>query len=231
MQTYKIGNKINCIIRIFSAGKIGDEEMVYDNQPYTCLKDVEATLTYNEFEKEAKVINTELAYNIDFVSGIKLSNVLLTDKILKLIYGKNEEKLCHTVKEFASHNGKIYIPLDAEKIYQVFVYNKNGELEAAYGELSLDTPLEVAEENDNYLIFYSYEGKTSVDLNRLTNIYVTLDLEVVGNIDDETTSMWLHLYKCALTPNKTLYFDRYSNTIDLEFTILKGDRPNYITFN
>ena len=33
MNTYKLGNKVTCIIRAYSSGKIGDMVMDYNNQP------------------------------------------------------------------------------------------------------------------------------------------------------------------------------------------------------
>ena len=40
MKTYKIGNKVKCIIRSYSSGYIGETRMEYDNQPYTVLQDI-----------------------------------------------------------------------------------------------------------------------------------------------------------------------------------------------
>ena len=42
METYKLGNKVNCIFRAYHSGKIGDETIQYDNQPYTIVNDIQA---------------------------------------------------------------------------------------------------------------------------------------------------------------------------------------------
>ena len=85
MKTYKLGNKTKCIIRSFSAGRIGEQEMQYDNQPYTVLKDVEASLTFTDKNISSKSTFVDLSYNIDNLQEINISNVELNDKILNLI--------------------------------------------------------------------------------------------------------------------------------------------------
>ena len=92
MKTYKLGNKIKCIIRSFSAGKIGDQEMIFGNQPYTVLKDVEASLSFSDNTHNSKTSFVELAHNKDSLQEITFSNVELNDKILNLIFSKNKDK-------------------------------------------------------------------------------------------------------------------------------------------
>ena len=62
MKTYKLGNKIKCIIRSFASGKIGSQEMQYGNQPYTVLKDVAASVTFESENRNPKSVFTELSY-------------------------------------------------------------------------------------------------------------------------------------------------------------------------
>lgn len=230
MNTYKIGNKVNCIIRAFTAGTLGQEEMLYNNQPYTIVKDIEVHLNYSHTSKSVSQTQNLLTYDVDYASSVTLSNIKLTDKILKLIYGKNEDKLANTFIQLASDDdGKIFLSSLPEQIYQVFIYNKQSQLEVAYGSLDTTTPLQVQLPNSTYLICYSYVCEISVCLDRPTNCYVTLDLEVLGNINDETNTMWLHLDKCALIPDKQLRFNGINNSVDLTFNILKSDNNSYLT--
>ena len=53
MNTYKLGNKITCIIRAYSSGKIGDMVMDYNNQPYTIVKSVNANLSFVDIDVNA----------------------------------------------------------------------------------------------------------------------------------------------------------------------------------
>ena len=154
MKTYKLGNKIKCIIRSCSAGLVGDQEMIYSNQPYTILKDVEASLTFADKEKKSKSIFTDLAYSADSLQEITISNVEINDKILNLIFSKNEEKICSTVANCMAEDNKIYINAPADEIYQVFIYDVDGNLEQAYGFLD-DFEVSV-KRNEDYLVFYSY---------------------------------------------------------------------------
>ena len=226
MKTYKLGNKTKCIIRSFSAGKIGEQEMKYDNQPYTVLKDVEASLTFVDKNISSKTTFVDLSYNIDSLQEINISNVELNDKILNLIFSKNEDKLCSTMINCVAENNKIYITSPTEEIYQVFIYDVDGNLEQAYGALN-NMEVEVMR-NEDYLVFFTYTGEKSFKINRSESLYLTLDLILEGNVDDEINTSFIHINKCALKVNKNMYFNRSLNAIDLKFVVI-DDNESYIT--
>ena len=226
MKTYKLGNKTKCIIRSFSAGRIGEQEMKYDNRPYTVLKDVEASLTFTDKNISSKSTFVDLSYNIDNLQEINISNVELNDKILNLIFSKNEDKLCSTMINCVAENNKIYITSPTNEIYQVFIYNIDGNLEQAYGVLN---NLEVAvQRNEDYLVFFTYVGEKSFKINRSESLYLTLDLILEGNADDEINTSFIHINKCALKVNKNMYFNRSLNAVDLKFVVI-DDNESYIT--
>ena len=226
MKTYKLGNKTKCIIRSFSAGKIGEQEMKYDNQPYTVLKDVEASLTFVDKNISSKTTFVDLSYNIDSLQEINISNVELNDKILNLIFSKNEDKLCSTMINCIAENNKIYITSPTDEIYQVFIYDVDGNLEKAYGVLN-NMEVEV-QRNEDYLVFFTYVGEKSFKINRSESLYLTLDLILEGNADDEINTSFIHINKCALKVNKNMYFNRSLNAIDLKFIVI-DDNESYIT--
>ena len=226
MKTYKLGNKIKCIIRSFSAGKIGEQEMKYDNQPYTVLKDVEASLTFTDKNISSKSTFVDLSYNIDSLQEINISNVELNDKILNLIFSKNEDKLCSTMINCVAENNKIYITSPTDEIYQVFIYDVDGNLEQAYGALN-NMEVEV-KRNEDYLVFFTYVGEKSFKINRSESLYLTLDLILEGNADDEINTSFIHINKCALKVNKNMYFNRSLNAVDLKFIVI-DDNESYIT--
>ena len=226
MKTYKLGNKTKCIIRSFSAGKIGEQEMKYDNQPYTVLKDVEASLTFVDKNISSKTTFVDLSYNIDSLQEINISNVELNDKILNLIFSKNEDKLCSTMINCVAENNKIYITSPTDEIYQVFIYDVDGNLEKAYGVLN-NMEVEV-QRNEDYLVFFTYVGEKSFKINRSESLYLTLDLILEGNADDEINTSFIHINKCALKVNKNMYFNRSLNAVDLKFVVI-DDNESYIT--
>ena len=226
MKTYKLGNKTKCIIRSFSAGRIGEQEMKYDNQPYTVLKDVEASLTFVDKNISSKTTFVDLSYNIDSLQEINISNVELNDKILNLIFSKNEDKLCSTMINCVAENNKIYITSPTNEIYQVFIYDVDGNLEKAYGVLN---NMEVAvQRNEDYLVFFTYVGEKSFKINRSESLYLTLDLILEGNANDEINTSFIHINKCALKVNKNMYFNRSLNAVDLKFVVI-DDNESYIT--
>ena len=226
MKTYKLGNKTKCIIRSFSAGTIGEQEMQYDNQPYTVLKDVEASLTFVDKNISSKSTFVDLSYNIDSLQEINISNVELNDKILNLIFSKNEDKLCSTMINCVAENNKIYITSPTDEIYQVFIYDVDGNLEKAYGVLN-NMEVEV-NRNEDYLVFFTYAGEKSFKINRSESLYLTLDLILEGNADDEVNTSFIHINKCALKVNKNMYFNRSLNAVDLKFVVI-DDNESYIT--
>lgn len=226
MKTYKLGNKTKCIIRSFSAGRIGEQEMQYDNQPYTVLKDVEASLTFVDKNISSKTTFVDLSYNIDNLQEINISNVELNDKILNLIFSKNEDKLCSTMINCVAENNKIYITSPTDEIYQVFIYDVDGNLEQAYGVLN-NMEVEV-KRNEDYLVFFTYVGEKSFKINRSESLYLTLDLILEGNADDEINTSFIHINKCALKVNKNMYFNRSLNAVDLKFVVI-DDNESYIT--
>ena len=226
MKTYKLGNKTKCIIRSFSAGRIGEQEIKYDNQPYTVLKDVEASLTFVDKSMSSKSTFVDLSYNIDSLQEINISNVELNDKILNLIFSKNEDKLCSTMINCVAENNKIYITSPTDEIYQVFIYDVDGNLERAYGVLD-NMEVEV-NRNEDYLVFFTYAGEKSFKINRSESLYLTLDLILEGNADDEINTSFIHINKCALKVNKNMYFNRSLNAVDLKFVVI-DDNESYIT--
>lgn len=236
MDQYKIGNKAKCIIRGYSAGQYGNDFLTYDNQPYTILKDVEVELHFDSKEVKANGGDSRLkiGYNVDFLQSITISNVLLTDKILSLIYSKNELKLCSTSENYISDENKtIFFNTSAEQIYQVFIYDKNGQLEQAIGTYQLAQngySIQVAQANASYLICYSFIGEYAVNLQRNNNIYLTLDFEIASNINDTTSTMWLHVDKCMMSVEKTLSFTDKNNRANLVCLVINDNNNNcYLT--
>ncbi|MBO5947572.1 hypothetical protein J6Q66_01905 [bacterium] len=226
MKTYKLGNKIDCIIRSYCGGKIGSIDMKYGNQPYTVLKEVEASLRFSARDKDANSDFLNLTYNADNLDEITISDVELNDRILNLIFSKNEENLAHAMENCESGDDKI-IYIKPEYSCQVFVYDIDGNLENAYGELKTNQ-IPVQRANEDYLVFYSYPEQVSYSLKRGENLYLTLDLILTGNRDDEFNKSYIHIEKCALQISKDMYFNERINSIDLTFKVLK-DGNNYIT--
>ena len=98
MNTYKLGNKVTCIIRAYSSGKIGDMVIDYNNQPYTIVKSVNANLSFADVDVNIKSSFNQLAYNNNKLSQIQINDVTLNDKILNLIFLKSETKLVSKIE-------------------------------------------------------------------------------------------------------------------------------------
>ncbi len=227
---YKIGNKANGIIRSYCPGNVGNFMAEYANQPLCRMKDVGVSIHFRSLDKTATGHQgvTELAYNRNQVDYITITGIPLTTRVLDLIFESNSMGLCNTDKDYMSdENGKIYLDLPKDTIYQVFVLDEDGQLEAAYGEYS-EIELSVEKPNSPYLIFYSYESDKSYIFNKPANSYVKLDLELVGNAEDDTVPMFMHFDKCNISSNDYLSLNNSANTIDLQFRVV-NTKEDYIS--
>lgn len=226
MDTYKIGNKVKLIIRSFSAGKMGDMDIEYENQPYTIVNGTSLNLSFDSVDKTSNKGDINLlTFNHDRLARIDISDVPLTEKILKLIYKDNDEPLCCASENLMSDGNTLYLNIP-DTIYQVFLYDDEGNLEKAYGEYTEST-MEVAKADSSYMLIYSYMGEKSISLDKPNNFYCILDAQIEGNINDQTSEMFLHCGKCGVKVNKDMAFRQRSNTVDLSFIVL--DKENYLT--
>ena len=222
MATYKMGNKVTGIIRSLCVGKLGEMTMTYDNQPYALLKDVSVTLNFSQQNTETDVGDkTHMSFNHDTLNQVQISNVKLNNKILELLYTDNQREPLFAKQEnyTSDEEGNVYLNFN-DKVYQVFIYDSDGNLETAYGELE-NNVLTLNKPEEEYSIYYSVLGDKSFYFDKPNNIYVTLDLCAVGNEDDQTQDMSIHIEKCLIKADKGMYFNRTgSNTIDLTCEVI-----------
>ena len=237
MRTYKLGNKIDCIIRSFSPIQIGDDELIFSNQPYTILRDVETNLIFKTSESDSKTRFSQLHFSVDSLDEITISDVELNNKILNLIFSKNKEKFTSSVVNCDVEDNKFYLPASNSQIFQVFIYDVFSNLIAATSEWN-DAEINLEEfeyqhlpeerYNGNCLVFYSTLGEIGYNINRTENIYLTLDFIISGSEDDELNTSYIHINKCSLSVDKNMYFNNTVNAVDLKFKVI-DDGNSYIT--
>lgn len=222
MNTFGIGNSGTCIIRSSRAGqRIGDLVSTYANEPYTIING-EFDLSFDNNENNSDSMYDVLTYNYSFLNRITFSNITLTSKILKLIFPKSEEKIISYSEYFNSDEEKVlYLNFKGrDAIYQVFVYDGDGKLEAAYGELT-ESALEVLQENTDYLVVYSVLCENSLNLDDTNREYFTLDIQSKANDENDSKNCHIHIEKAALRISKNMSFDNGLNTVDITFTVIK----------
>ena len=226
MSTYKIANKVKGIIRAQHSGPIGNQIATYVNEPFMRLDNIEAVLTFTSFDATPKVHDKNLLnFNHDTLTQVQLSGIPISDKILSLLYIPNTEApLFHKQKYYESDvEGKIYLSISGSDthIYQVFIYDEEGNLEASYGEFDTSEPLVVAKADQTYSIYYSVLGSKSYYLDKPDNLYITLDLELTGNTDDDTRDMCVHIEKASIKTDRNMYLNRNtSNTINITASVI-----------
>lgn len=241
MKNYKLGNQVTVIIRSYSDDTfIGDQYVEHANQPYTIIKSAEANLSFKNITSTAKTTFNHLAYTHMKPSQLSISNVTINDKILNLIFHKNQTEAPHLFTKIenvtSSTDKKIYFGQLNKTLNQtlknVFIYDSEGIYKY---EPELDKNwYNVDKSEEPYLVCYQYESTTSFSLDQNNNHYYTIDLLLTSNQkefgeNDNTINSTIHLEKCALEINSDMSFAQSSNAVDLKFIVLDNDLENYIT--
>ena len=223
MYFYKIGNVSDVILRSVDASAIGSYNIKYGYEPYTILKDKEIEINFKSITKELKGSTNILQFNQDYPDELVVNNVELNDKILNLLYQPANEGICTEYQNCVSdEEGMVYLNNIKDKYYQIFIFNEEGNLESAYGELT-ESQLKVKNANSSYLIVYGFLGNKNYLIHPIENIYFSIDIITKSNSDDITFPTYYHFDKCALQISKDMYFDNNANTVNLKFKILDLD--------
>ena len=238
MKNYKLGNQVTVIIRSYCGDtSIGNQSILYANQPYTIIKSADASLSFKNISSTAKTNFNYLVYTHTKPSQLLLSNVTLNDKILNLMFHKNNVATKHyfsKIENAVSSNGYIYFGLSNINLRDVFIYDNNGNC-IHIDEHNSNEGYEIGTDNQSYLVCYQYESTTSFSLDQNNNHYYTIDLLLTSNQKefgekDNTINSTIHLEKCALEINSDMSFAQNSNAVDLKFIVLDDNNlENYIT--
>lgn len=237
MKNYKLGNQVTVIIRSYSDDTfIGDQYVEHANQPYTIIKSAEANLSFKNITSTAKTTFNHLAYTHIKPSQLSISNVTINDKILNLIFHKNQTAEPHLFTKIenviSSEDEKIYFGQLDKTLKNVFIYDSEGNCKYE-SELNANS-YPVDKSGQPYLVCYQYESTISFSLDQNNNHYYTIDLLLTSNQkefgeNDNTINSTIHLEKCALEINSDMSFAQNSNAVDLKFIVLDNDLENYIT--
>ena len=233
MENIKLSNRLDCIIRGIAPGHIGNTELSYGNQPYTIIRDVAVTFSFSSVDSSYNAQYKVLGHRLDNVSSVSIGGVKTTQKILEMVFGSAEGLLTKVVSTKIS-NSKIYISAPSFPIYQVFVFDKSGNLIAAADRL--DSPAMTLDRipDEVVQVFFSYPARQSFSFDEHPQwMYFTLDFAGEVNLSDKTSYTTIHLDKCLLRTNRNLIFNADANTIDLEFDVIHDrsmKNADYIAF-
>lgn len=231
MKTYQIGNKVTCIVRAFCPTTIGEVQMQYDNEPYTILKDVSVSITFTDSEENAYSAhkNRQLNFTTGSLNQVRISNVQLNNKTLGMLFNKQELGLkSHFESVIADEDGHVFLSTQEEVIYQVFIYDSTETMIQAYGNIN-PSAIELTPD-ESYLIVYQTLGNDILGLNIPNNTYYTLDFICEGNTDETTAPTYIHIQKAGLRSEKSLYFNRNLNAVDLTFNVI-ATKEDYLVLD
>lgn len=235
MATHKIGNQVDCIIRAYSCEPIGQYKPTYDGEPYTIIKGENGIINFTSRNVDMVGTDRNAGYSTEKINSFSIYNVTLTDKILNLIYSKNEGfSVSYYEKLLSSEDKKIYLTKGLGKQKKmVYVFYSDDEnaapvLESAYSTLDSDE-ITVEHEDAYYNIVYELITDNIYSLDKRQNIYVSLDILTTSNEDDNTNKTHIHIDKAVVQVNKSLYFNSNANAVDLTFLVINDDSTiNYI---
>ena len=237
MKNYKLGNQVTVIIRSYCGDtSIGNQSILYANQPYTIIKSADASLSFKNISSTAKTNFNYLVYTHTKPSQLLLSNVTLNDKILNLMFHKNNVATKHyfsKIENVVSSNGYIYFGLSNRNLKDVFIYDNNGNC-IHIDEHNSNEGYAIGTDNQSYLVCYQYESINSFSLDQNDNQYFTIDLLLTSNqnnnAEDTNINSTIHLAKCGLEIDSNMSFSQNSNAVDLKFIVLDSNtEENYIT--
>ena len=234
MTTHKIGNQINCVIRAYSCNPIGTYQPQYDGEPYTIIQGENGLINFDTQATNMEGVDVVGSYSTEKIKTLSIYNVTLTDKILNLIYSKNEGfSVTYHEKLFSTEDKKIYLTKGLGKTKKmVFIYY-SPDKQAPVLEQALSTAegdeLEVNHAEGWYNVVYEVISNHLYSLDTRKNVCVSLDITSVSNEDDNTTETHIHIDKAVVQVNKTLYFNSKANAVDLTFIVIHDkDTVDYI---
>ena len=222
MATYKLGNKITCIISAYN-------NEIKKWEPYTVLRDITASIifdTQNAEQTSRFLVNNYTDYKPSYIT---LENVQLTDDIRNLIFPKKETQRMRGVTETVTPTALI---LNVDHIYDIFVYDDRGNLvfTADEWDCTVNGALKwpISGRTTKYIVFYSFDAVASA-LEFQQNAYFKLDIISEGSINDTLNRTYIHFDKTAVRPVPHLYFQTSMNTTTLTFVVIddKDKTANY----
>ena len=222
MEQVKIGNKIkNLIIRLASDLPIEGMDPIIPNEPYTVLHDIQASFVFEERIRTQKAQFSVLSYNNSKLGSVTLFNVPLTEKVMNLLF-EREHLLSATMVEdtYADECGHIFLNRVSSKdfVYNLFLHDEDQKV--IYIDKILASEI-IADPAKPYLAIYEVPSEGWL-FNKPKNIYFNLDMEVVGNEEDETQTYFIHINQCVIRPRHDIRFTKELSTTDLEITTV-GD--------
>lgn len=223
---YKIGNKVNAIIRSYRPS--GDSSLE-SHAPYTQFSAVRGKVSFSNYTRDAdhRGNRVELRYNNNIVDNVTLYDVPVTEKVLAMCFQEATNVLYTVSEENTIRYNKIILKKSADHYYNIYVY-KDGELLTSIEE-STSRVLNIDEDDAEVLVFYELKKESAFILNKPNNCYVTLDLTSDGNNDDTTSRVYMHFEKCAYLIDNELNFNYEGNTVTLTFKVLNTEQ-DYIIF-
>ena len=195
MKQYKIGNKATAVLRNYINNSIGNIPMEYARQPYTILSEVEADIYFEDNQSTKRNAFNVLDFNERKLSKIVLKEIPLTTRICNLIFTKEQQDGITKIDNIKDTD-LYYIPSNAEKVNNLYIFNENQEIIVYQSEAVVNNPIALSSQ-ECYIAIYEEPTITAYAL-KSENVYMGLDLIFHGNEQDTPIYYTIHLEKASL---------------------------------
>ena len=224
---FAYGSTVDVLVRVHSARTISTQSYAA-GEPYTIIRNVPVEFSYDGEEELINPRGLLTVYKTDYPVAVTLKGVTLTDKIAALIFKPVTSTLpVSKMLGNAQIAAQFYIDAAATDIYLYKDAVKTTDFTFVEGLITISGYSSAAE----YMMIYNLvSSKDKISFSLPHNAYFTLEMFGKGAKNGVTTSIFLHLNKCALMTDKQLNFNSGSgNSIDLLFGVIKDDN-DFIIF-
>lgn len=236
MNRYSFSGKGNVLIKANSQAKYGNQN--FDaKEPIAYFTDVMISVSFANSEKIARSDIKNLAVESKSEPSIlTIENIKTSESLLALLYKKEEEhrnNQTYVKKIISSAEGEIFLPIQSDEVLEplIFIYdeNKNRILDFILN----DSMIENLSPNTTYIVFYSVEkpAKSTYSLETPAMPYLSAEIHVLGNVNEKTGEVVLHLNTLQLLSRPTLDFNSDNPFVDtLEFVIIHSKEPVEVNY-
>lgn len=227
---YGFTGKGKVLLRAATSGKYGYNSYIL-NQPIALFDDVDIELQFSNKETVAKKGITNLAADSSSEASIlRVTNIKNSDSLFALLYRKREaehKEITESKKLFADENGIILLPIESTDTIvpdSIFIFNSNKEMVT----FNFDNVFTISGLNhEEYSVFYKkyIENISVFDLSGYQMPYVSLEVQIVGNISGVTGTMIMNITRASILNKPSLNFYEISAFSDsLEFALISQNK-------
>lgn len=228
---FAYGSTVDVLLKIKSARTI-DGVSYATNEPYTFLNNVRVSFEYNNASVNIHASQPLIGWKEDFPTTLIITGAPSSKKVSALLFKKvaDSSVVSRYLNNTDLSGGELFLDVSAKDffLYKDDVKDTGYTFDNVSGLFTI-TDYDV---NKKYRLFYNETiTKQGYSFESPNNAYFTIEIRGVGNKNGETMNVFMKLSSCALLAEKITNFDgAESNGVNLVFSIIKSNEPDYLVF-